>query len=60
MMFIESVLFVVDALTLSVGAVPILSVDLSIVRFLDIDPIDAIPDGRDSEAVINPMVILTV
>jgi len=60
MMFIESVLFVVDALTLSVGAVPILSVDLSIVRFLDIDPIDVISDGRDSEAVIDPMVILTV
>jgi len=43
-----------------VEAVPILSVDLSIVRFLDIDPIDAISDGRDSEAVINPMVIFTV
>jgi len=60
MMFIESVLFVVDALTLSVSAVPILSVDFSIVRFLDIYPIDAITDGCDSEVVTNTMVNVNV
>jgi len=42
------------------GGEPRFVMNLSIVRFLDIDPIDVISDGRDSEAVIDPMVILTV